>query len=43
MDANSRMSTSAASEPVSVELVEADIQGATPDKPLDVHNVTDVR
>ena len=43
MDANSRPSTSAASEPVSVELAEADILGASLNEPLDMHNVAILR
>ena len=39
MDTNSRPSTSAASEPASVELTEANIPGAALDEPLDVHNI----
>ena len=43
MDANSRSSTSMASEPVFVELTEADISGAALDEPLDVHNFAALR
>ena len=43
MDANSKPSTSAASEPASVELAEADIPGAALDALLDVHNVAILR
>ena len=39
MVSNSRPSTSMASEPVSVELAEADVLGATLDEPLDVYNI----
>ena len=39
MDANSRPSTSTASEPVLVEFIEADIPGVTLDEPLDMHNI----
>ena len=43
MIANSRLSTSAASEAGSVELTETDIPGTTLDEPLDVHNVAALR
>ena len=43
MVANSRPSTSVASETASVEPAEADVLGAAPDGPLDVHNVAALR
>ena len=43
MDRNSRPSTSMASEPESVELAEADNPGAALDKPLDMHNIANLR
>ena len=43
MGANSRPSTSVASEPVPVELAEADVLGAALDEPLDVYNVAALR
>ena len=43
MDANSRPSSSVASEHVSVELTEADISGAALDKPSDMYGVAILR
>ena len=39
-DATSRATVTTLTEPVSTELVEADIPGATLDEPLDIHNIT---